>query len=175
MRADRLPRWIFHATGVGCGVPLHDQHCLCDVQIDAPTPISAESGLLFGQMASDAVGGVSPETFAEFASVLLGCYEMFRAECVEWVPADDPETWRRDDEADDLPKPGTHQTPHRNTKKMGQLDATTRWMFRQGWKDMIPWSKVKLRLPVEFRHHRWVARMYSERLYHPQNRNRHDR
>lgn len=176
MRSVDLPTWVFHETGVGCGVDGHHADCLCDVHVDRPTPVAGGAGLLFGNIAEQTVGQVSAETIYDFAATLLGCYEMYREGIVEWVPADDPHVWSRDDTPDDLPNRAEHESFRSVTgqKTLGQLSPATVWTFRHGWTWGIPWSKIKRCVPPEMVSRKFgnktLGRVYSERLYHPKTR-----
>lgn len=127
--------------------------------------------MMFGQIAADVWGGVSSETIYDFASTLFGCYQMFRDEIIEWIPADDPETMGSADVADGKPRQAEHEInigkPGKR-KVMSQLSRATLWTFRHGWTWGIPWSKIKPYVPEHQRS--LFARVYSERLYHPRTR-----
>lgn len=153
---NQLPRYTFHQTDVGCA--RHgDPDCLCDVTIGTIMPIAKDAGLLFGQMAVEAVGGnVTHENVVTFASVLLGCYGMFRDQCVEWTPADDPDIEDSDVPHNDSPTRGRHEKPIPGTRKdttgpLSTLPPGIRWTLYSAAEADMKWSAVKSQVPVQYR------------------------
>ena len=75
-----MPRHQFARTGVGCGWIDHEPSCLCDVNIDQPTPIRYGSNIMFGKLALEVLDDtkVRSGNFYNWASLTLGMYDKFR-------------------------------------------------------------------------------------------------
>jgi hypothetical protein len=144
---DRLPRYEFTQTHVGCA--MHgDPICLCDVDMSKAVTVNAEA-VMFGALAKQAlqIDTLDDTVVYDWASLMLGMYDAYRN-------LGDREGKRKEPSFMD------------GTTAWSRLPDDIRARMVAGYYDKIPWSVASKWLPeLDKKDRTSIYKYYNQRLY----------